>query len=220
MTNSNYEIWAIQHNPEEVLDAIKGLEDSTDNVLFKNCKSYLRVGEKVLFVQFDTALLSEDKDRLVLLMKDSLISPEELQHILDNKKIRYNEVTFMDSMPSIQDDMKEIWFAREDYILRDALRDSKDKDIDTCEYYPDLGGRFELRHPLDEETFIPFMRQGIRGAVLLDDKIVLLMSNSQEMNLKYPDVLNVMYEEGMNPMIVVGETHLPEETVKQYKKEQ
>ena len=36
MANSQYDIWAIQHFPEEVYTAIDGLEDSKDNFIYKN----------------------------------------------------------------------------------------------------------------------------------------------------------------------------------------
>ncbi len=220
MTNSNYEIRVINHNPEEVYNAIEGLEESDYLTLFKNCKSYLRVGNKRINIQFDTALISEDKDRMVLLMKDGLLGSDSLESILNKKNIKYNSVTFMDSIPMNIDDQREICFAREESNLRSALKDSKEKGISVCGYYPDMSGRFELRYPLEDNHLVPFERQAIKGVVLLEDKMILMMSNSKDMNLKYHDVIKALYEEDIVPMIVMGEYNIEDEKVKQYIKEQ
>ena len=219
MTNSNYDIWAIQHQPEEVYNAIEGLENSKDNTLFTNCRSYLRVGEKKLYVQFDTVFISEDSDRLIMLQKDGKVTPDAFRTILNDNHIPYNEVQFMKTESLPQEETKEIWFAREKYVLEDALKDSTAKGVDTCTYYPNLSGRLEFRYPVSEEEFAPFERQAIRGAMLLEDKIILLMSNSKEMNIKYPEALRILYEQDVTPLVIQGERELPHEEVKQYKKE-
>ena len=220
MTNSNYDIWAIQHQPEEIYNAIEGLEGSQNNTLYTNCKSNLRVGEKKLFVQFDTALMCEDKERLILLMKDGKLTPDQFRSILEQRKIPYNEVHFMNSIPYPQEELKEIWFARERYVLEDALKDSISKGVDTCSYYPHLSGRLELRYPLDEEVFTILDRQAIRGAMVLEDKIILLMSNSKDMNIKFPEALRILQEQDVTPTIITDERELPQmEVAKQYKKE-
>ena len=221
MKNSNYDIWAIQHNPEEVYTAIEGLENSSNNILYTNCKSNLRVGEQKIFVQFSTALLSEEKDRLIVLMKNGKLTTEEFKRLLDEKMIPYHEVEFMKTQPVTQQESKELWFAREQSVLRDALLDSKSKGIDICEYYPNLRGTFELKYPIDEEKLELLDKQGIRGTIVLDDKIILLMSNSHEMNIKYPTALRTLYETDMTPLVIVGEREIPKvQVAKQYKKEQ
>lgn len=221
MTNNNYDIWAIQHYPQEIMHAIDGLEDSRDNILYNNCRSYLRVGEKKLLVQFDTALFCEDKERLVLLQQNGEFTPDMLRTLLDDKKIPYHEVTFLEGRPLPQDELKEIWFARDQQVLDDALKESKSKGIDVCEYYPDLGGRLELRYTDDDGNYIAFYKQSMRGAILLEDKIVILMSRGNRRNINFQQALCTMYENDMVPQLIIGERELPREQLpRQYKKEQ
>ena len=221
MANTNYDIWAIQHYPEEIYHAIAGLEDSQDNILYNNLRSYIRVGDKKLQVQFDTALFAEEEERLVLLMKEGKLTPDALKSILVDKKIPFNEITFLKPNPVDQDEIKEIWFAIDKYVLDEALGDSKSKGIDVCEYYPDLGGVLELRYLNGEGRYETLHKQPIRGAMLLEDKIVLLMSQSHKRGIKFHQALSSLYESGMTPQMVVGERELPEERLpKQYKKEQ
>ena len=221
MTNNNYDIWAIQHYPQDITNAIDGLEDSQDNILYSNCRSYLRVGETKIYVQFDTALFCEDKERLILLQKNGELTPDMFRGLLDEKRIPYHEVTFLEGRPLSQDELKEIWFARDQFVLDEALKESKSKGIDVCEYYPDLGGRLELRYTDDDGNYVSFYKQSMRGAVLLDDKIIILMSRGNKRNVNFQQVLCTIYENDMAPELKIGERGLPPKQLpKQYKKEQ
>lgn len=221
MANTNYDIWAIQQYPQEIVNAIDGLEDSQDNILYNNCRSYLRIGDRKLKIQFDTALFCEDKERLILLKRDGNLTPDMLRMILDEKKIPYNEVTFLEGQPVQQDELKEIWFARDKYVLDDALRESRDKGIDVCEYYPDLGGRLELRYTDDDGHYVTFYKQSIRGAMILEDKIIILMGRGNKRNINFQQALCSIYDNDMVPQMVVGERELPIDQIpRQYKKEQ
>lgn len=221
MTNTNLDIWAIQHYPQEIMNAIDGLEDSQENILYNNCRSYLRVGDKKLRVQFDTALICEDKERLILLQRDGFLTADALRILLNERNIPYNEVTFLEGRKIPQEDTREIWFARDKYVLDDALKDSKEKGIEICEYYPDLGGRFELRYTTDNGNYVTIHRQSIRGAMLLDDKIVLLLSHAKKRNVNFQQALWSIYDNDMVPQMVVGEKCLPiEQKARQYQKEQ
>lgn len=223
MSNSKYDIWAIQHNPEEIYTAIEGLEDSKDNTLYARVYSTLRVGRGKLPIQFNTAFISEDKQREILLMQDGPLGRKEFRNILLQRNIPFSEVRFMKTSIFPQEEIKEVWFAKDKDVLREALLDSKRQGFDVCEYYPDLAGKFELHYPVDEEEaqYVAFEEQGIRGAMMLEDKIIVLMSNGEETNVKYPEALRVMAETDMTPQLIYGELELPiEKMPKQYKKEQ
>ena len=221
MADTNYDIWAIQNNPEEVYQAVAGLENSQDNLLYNNLRSSIRVGDRKLQVRFDTALFCGEEERLILLMKNGKLSREEFKSILIEKNIPFNEITFLETQPVVQDDLKEIWFAVDRFVLDEALLDSRSKGIDVCEYYPDLGGVLELRFLSGEGRYQTLHKQPIRGAMLLDDKIVLLLSQSHKRGIKFQQALTALYGAGMTPQMVVGEKELPlEQLPKQYIKEQ
>ena len=221
MDNYNYDIKIINDREEEIVKVLNELEDSEDNTIYDNCISYLRVGDKVLYIQFPTALLSEDKNKLVLLVKNGLITPKEFKILLDNKKIPYNEITFIETMPLSQNIDKEICFAQDENSLRDALRKSKEKGIDECNYYPGIHGKFELRYQVDYESGEkePFIRQALKGAITLDDKIVLLMSDAKKKNITPSKVCDIIFSEGVIPRMISGDKTIPEREIKQYKKE-
>ena len=223
MANSQYDIWAIQHYPEEIYTAIDGLEDSKENTLYARCHSYIRIGAGKLPVQFNTAFISEDKQREIIIMQNSPLKRPEFRRLLMERNIPFTEVKFMKTGESEQPDMKEVWFAKDKDVLTEALMDSKKRGNDVCEYFPDLSGKFELRHPLDPEdgTYAAFEEQGIRGAMILEDKIVVLMSTGDPANVKYKDALMAMVEADIAPQVTYGELELPMEKLpRQYKKEQ
>ena len=221
MERSNLDIWAIQEDPEEINPAVEGVESSSTNLLFGNCISYLRLGRKKINVQFNTAFYSEDSDRLILLMKDGAISEEQLKEALDQRGIFYNEVYLLRHDKKSQSDIKTLWFAREVDVLDSALKDSRKKGIDTCDYYPEVKGRFELRYVVDEDSVDELDSQKIRGVVVLDDKLVLMINNGENKNAYYHQILKVLQKNDMAPNIHLGVKKLPEKSIpKQYKKEQ
>lgn len=223
MANSQYDIWAIQHYPEEVYTAIDGLEDSKDNTLYARCSSYIRIGAGKLPVQFNTAFISEDKQREIILMQNGPLKRPEFRNILLERGIPFSEVKFLKGRQIPEEDMKEVWFAKDKDVLTEALLDSKKRGSEVCEYFPDLTGKFELRHPVDleEEIQIPFEEQGIRGAMVLDDKIIVLMSTGDKNNVNYKQALQALVDTDVAPQVIFGELELPIEKIpRQYKKEQ
>lgn len=222
MKNSNLDVWVIQHFPEEIETALSGVKDSETNMLFTNCVSYLRIGNDKIPVHFDTAFYSEESDRLILLMKKGKLTEEKFRRILENKKIGYNEVCFYKPIPTKDRESKELWFARDGYVLEDALKDSKKNGIDTCDFYPAVKGRLELRHSLGENKGVSaFDAQNIRGVVVLEDKIVLHIDGRQDSNISYKQALKILYDNDMNVSIHKTERDIPRESIpKQYKKEQ
>ena len=75
-------------------------------------------------------------------------------------------------------------FAIDKYVLDEALRDSKNRGCEVCEYYPDINGCLELRYLSGEGNYVMLHRQLIHGVILLDDKIIMLMSQEKNRGFK------------------------------------
>ena len=222
MEKKNYDIWAFQHNPNEIYTALEGLENSEDNMLYSNCISHLQVGDTKLCVQFDTALINEDKERMIIMMKDGPLKREHFFSILAEKNIRYNEVSFPPTKQKEDEnqDLKEIWFALDEEVVREALLDSRDIGIDQCTYYSNLVGFFELCYPLTGGKEALLENQVIHGAIVLEDKIVLLMDNSCVTLSRFTETSKAIIDSRMIPTIIWGYKGLPQEELpRQYKKE-
>lgn len=215
MIKSNLDIWAIQHDPEEVHTALENVKDSDTNILFKNCMSRVKIGSKRLKVSFDTIFYSEDSDVLILLMKNGDISAEQFQDLLDKKDIKYHEVEFYPlDLRKRKNDEKEIWFAREKYVLEDAIKGSKEKGIDSCRYYPKLSGNMDFSYFIDSCHMKSFDSQHITGVVEFEDKLVLFIANGYSKNITLKEALEVLANHDITTIIDEREELLPEITPK------
>lgn len=222
MKNSKFDVWAIQHYPQEMATALEGVKSSPRNTLFTNCTSYLRVGDRVLHVHFDRALYCEESQRLILLMQNAQLSTDEFRKMLDERGIEFQEVRFIKTKGMKNEKTRELWFAQTPEVLEDALKESKAKGIDTCDYYPEIRGVLELRYLCpDNFKMITFDSQLIRGVEVLDDKIVLNLKQGGKKQVEYHDVLKLLQQYDYAPSIRKGVYNLPKSALpKQYKKEQ
>lgn len=202
MIKSNLDIWAIEYNKEEINIVLQNIKNSNTNILFNNCMSRIKLGSRRLKIAFDTVFYSEESDILILLMKNGPLSSTDFKLLLDNKGIIYNEVNFYPlDLRKRNNTEKTIWFAREKYVLEDAIKDSKEKKIDSCRYYPYLSGNMDFSYFIDRTHMKSFDSQHIRGVVELDDKIVLIIANGYSKNITERETLEVLANNNITTII-------------------
>ena len=202
MEKSNLDIWAIEKDKDEIFLALENIKDSDTNILFNNCMTRVKLGSKRLKIAFDTVFYSEDSDTLILLMKNGPLSVDEFKTILDNKDISYNEVCFYPlDLRKRSTSEKEIWFAREKYVLEDALKDSLEKGIASCRYYPTLTGNMDFSYFISRTRMKSFDSQHIKGVIEFEDKIVLFISNGYSKNITQQEALEILANSSITAII-------------------
>lgn len=195
MLKSNLDVWAIQKYPEELDNALSNIKiNSQDNILFSNCSCNMRIGSKHVTRNFDTMLYAEDSDTLVILMKDGKATTEDIRKNLDNRNILYHEVIFdkeEDSEYYDDESIKELCFAREAYVLEDAVVDSKNRGYNKCIYYPAVDGNLDLQY-LDNNSELSVVDgRFFKGVVEFPDKMVLLINQNDPRNVTSEVVLGL-----------------------------
>ena len=222
MENTTLDIWAIQNYPQEINVALENVTDSPSNTMFTNCLSYLRLGGRIIPVHFDTAFYSEEADKLILLKQDGALTTDKFREILKERNIGYHEICFRERKRRKDKPAKELWFAREISVLDEALRDSKKKGVEACEYYPRVKGKLELRYPTEDEIGVKFFDcQPIQGVVVLEDKLVLHINHGETRNISYKKALQNLFDNDMVVSVKKTQKEFPKEAMaKQYKKEQ
>ena len=198
MKNMRTNIYTIQKNPSNIINALNSVLNSKENILFTNCKSFLRVGNVKYNVQFDTAFFSEENEILILLIHGGKLTPEEFKYLLDKRNIPYHEVVFDVKEYKEAEDEKEIWFARDGNFLDTAAWDSKRKGFDICIFYPTLKGKFDIQYNTDLEGTVSLDRQEIRGVVEFEDKLVLLINHLEDCNVYYKKAIKILTKRGIN----------------------
>ncbi len=193
MKNSNLDVWAIQSLKEEIHNALANVTSSSTNILFRNCLCTFKIEDTNMNILFDTMFYGEDSDTLILLMRNGALTDQELKEELDKRNINYNEVVFDDLDFNYQEDknFRDIWFARENYVLIDALQDSKDKGIKKCTYYPNVTGNLEMEYLTSLLSKEKVDGRTTEGLIELEDKIVLLINQDDERNIGMREVFQI-----------------------------
>lgn len=197
--NRNLDVWAIQKYPKELYTALENVKtDTGDLILFTNLECNFELNGKRVKRNFDTSLYYDagnGNDALILLMKDGIATADQIREYLEKEQLKYHEVSFSKDLTKelaeefdisyteeqADENIPELWFAREEYVLRDALNDSIEQGNTTCDYYPLLQGFLNLNYSANS---IPFNYnvdgRKILGVIALEDKMILLINNGND----------------------------------------
>ena len=214
------EIHTIQNNAYQIKSIIQKLKNSNDTTLITNCITGLKVGNKKLCTIFDKALYSEENNILVLFVEYCSITPDEIKDLLDSNKIKYNEITFFKySHFRPRKNKKELFFSTDIKSFNKCIKDSTNKGLKSCRYYPNMIGVLRLKYFIDKKKSEQFDVYSIKGLVELNDKLVLLVNNNKDYNMTRKKVLSELHR--MNITTNIDDSmELPEEVqrIKQKKK--
>lgn len=197
--NRNLDVWAIQKYPNELYTALENVKtDTGDLILFTNLECNFELNSQTVKRSFDTSLYYDagnGNDALILLMKDGIATADQIREYLEKKQLRYHEVSFAkDLTKELPEDFEnvykeekddenipELWFAREEYVLRDALNDSIEQGNTTCDYYPLLQGFLSLNYRVNSDlSSYSVDGRKILGVIALEDKMILLINNGND----------------------------------------
>lgn len=225
MKESNLNILVIQNHLEDLDKAINKIKKNSTNILFRNISSKFKLGERTVKIEFDKALYSDENNLLILIKRGLSITDEELIRKLTERNLDFSEVVFSNfEFGDYDEELKDIYFAKDSSSLKLALTDSKNKGNDVCRYNPVMKGKLTLKYPgrihLDSEceeieTKIVLNRQMLRGVIETEDKVIFLINNLEEHNVYYKQVLKIISSLGMTPVIEDFETFNQKEKAKQ-----
>ena len=198
--NSNLDVWAIQNNKDEISNALKCVKkDSLGNILYLNCVCRLKIGDTVVKNRkFDSCFYSEESDVIIFFAKGK-ITKEEIEQYLSDYNIHYTTISFLEDSKEFEDDVGEIelWFAREKYVLEEAIEDSLKKKIDMCLYYPGEKSLIYLGYKNSEDRFIPIDGRVCEGTIVFKDKLVLLVSQNDPKNISRKEAIGILENKGI-----------------------
>lgn len=221
------DVWAIQKHPKELYTALKNIKtDKNDLILFTNLDCEFQLNGEPLHRPFDTSLyyVGENNDALILLMKDGEATPNQIREYLEKEKLSYHEVSFAKNLKArtleeldipyeeLKNDknIPELWFAREEYVLRDALTESKENGITTCNYYPMLEGTLSLEYCGNRTTMMHSVDgRKISGTVTLEDKMILFVNENDSRNLRQEQIMKTLEDLGFTYNILENKDFKP-----------
>ena len=203
---SNLDVWAIQYYPEALLTALSKIQEGM-NIIYSNCVCHFKVGDEVITNrEFDTILYNEESDILILLMRNGKAKKEDIIKYLDENNKKYAEVTFDASvLENYQNDdsIPEIWFAREECVLDDALSDSKNKNVNECTIYPNIDSSISFGYIANVDNNYSIDGRIFKCLIKLDDKLIFIINqldnvdkNGISRNLTENDIFRLLNKYG------------------------
>ena len=204
---NDFDVLAVQKDLSGLVDIFNDAQDVDDFVLIDNCISKLTLGKKEVPIQFDKMLYSYDKNILVLIMKDSQLSTDDLEDFMHKKNIHFSKHICNKQNDSYKYDgeLKEFSFVGEKESLKRAIVDCKQKENDDCVYYPNVVGKLELGYITDEGEYDLFGRMKVNGVVEFEDKMILLLKRQKLAGLKDRQIFDLLMETPVKTLVDVGE---------------
>lgn len=214
--NNNLDILAIQTKKEELLAALNKIEtDNGDLILFNNLECDFFLGGQTIRRSFDTAIYYDSQNGnnyLILLMKDGIVTPDEIRQYLEERSLKYHEVSFVKGLKSKMLDelnvdypeekqdktIPEMWFAQEESKLKTALNDSIVRGHTTCDYYPMVEGIISFTYTSDynrRPKRYGVDRLLISGVIAFEDKMILMINNGNDQRNLDPQQVQAVLEE-------------------------
>lgn len=197
---NNCDIWAIQYYPEVLQTALEKIKTGEKVILYKNCSSKFKIGDKLISNrQFDTILYSEESDLLILLMRGGKATYEQIIIFLSKNKINYIEQDLKEINKEDYedgDDIPELWFAREKYVVQDGINESKEKGIKKLKYYKNVQSQLLIGNNDKYET----IELRCKGIIQLKDKLIMIINHNYNKNMSEQQVIdciinsNIQYE--------------------------
>ena len=216
-TDRQLDVWGIYRDPEHIYDALRIILEHKDKIntplkLYKNCTSKFIVdGEEIgrymsTFVcsyEADIALLLSNVERekyITGIGKDSkeydleaIATPEIIETFFKKYAIPYEIIDVKNEQTMVNDnEIPETWFARADYVLIDALRESHSKGCDKCIFYPSIDSKLSLGYYLQNGTFEEIWGSDFKGLIETDNNWTFLTNENFHENLNRQGAIQVI----------------------------
>ncbi len=213
MTDRVLDIWAIQNYPNEIYTALKNIIN--DVVIFKHLICKFKIGNKLVQTcLYDSVIYSEGSDTLIMLKRDGKAEIQQAEKYFDEHEIDYQVVDFMPTeQTQIEGENKEFWFARDIYVVEDAVEDSIEKGNTSCKYDPSVKSSIIFKYPVHKKLedsqvlnarFLDnefLFKISFRGLVEFEDKYILSTISKVQNNIHYSDIMDILERHKINVQI-------------------
>ena len=211
---SNLKIYAIQNDVNELDFALNKL-DKGINYIYSNCTFDFKIGwTKIKSKKFDTFLYNEESDVLIMLMRGGKVNKEKIIEYLEKNNKPYSEINFYPLYDTFEgkDNIPEIRFVREKKDLALEIKESIEKGITSCDFYPLLESYFMLGYKTIDGEKIEIDGRKFIGLINLSDKIILLVNQKYNVdekgvkrNIDIKDVLYTLKKYNVTPKVILDD---------------
>lgn len=211
--SSQLDIWFINKEPEAIETPLKQIVNNKNKIkkdlnVFVNCMSRFIVDGKEVERYAGTVVTSTEADIALCVTNNSNVTNEEgvevnaTQRIVDTlseEGIPYRLVfglKFDDRKEN--PNIPETWMIREEYVLKDALEDSKSRGDTKCTIYPDSQGVFEIGYYEKDGSFHKVWGVHFKGIIETNSNWALLIQENDKRNMTIEEAIKLVEESGMS----------------------
>lgn len=214
MKKNNYDIVLVDKE-NEFNHFLNKTNEEELNIIYSRLITSIRIGEQGYALPYDTALITEKKKVLLLNIKHQ----EELRKKLEERKLKYHEVTFQEENYSYQNlDNKKIVFVNGNNLVK-RLKECKEIANRECTYYTRTRGKFNLRYHLRDDNKESLLSEYIRGALEFKDRVLFFVNQKDEDSyLSFYKIIEILEKENITVIIDDETTSLSITKPKELKK--
>jgi len=189
---ANLRIKAIQYNTDDLYPILDTLGNGF-NIIYSNLKSNIKLnGIKLTTRKFDKMLYNKEDNIIILLMRDGVISKDDIIEYLEIYDKPYAEVTFEEN---IYDDYKndnnipEIIFINNKKALCEELTKHWCQGNYNCIYFNKLKASYNFGYMSKFGERFSIDKKSFKGVIRFKNKLMLL---SDEDNLTEENIKNIL----------------------------
>ena len=124
-------------------------------------------------------------------------TPEEIAKFLDKHNIPCEIITGVPQKDDIDNpQIPEIWMAREDYVLKDSLAESKERGCENCTIYPSTRAKLSMGYTLKDGSYHEIWGVNFKGLIETQNSWTLLIDELDKRNLSIEDAKKIIAESG------------------------
>lgn len=199
---SNLDVWAVQEDETEIQTALEQIKGGL-SIIYDKVACELMIGSNnVTNRLFNLFLYNEESDTFIMVMKGSKASKEDMISYLEQHNLKYVEVTFLeDADKSFEEQAEysfpELWFARDEYVITEALDSSLERGVNTASIMPNVMGDLVLYYTDKYGDTEVIDGRLFKGLLSLPDKLVLLVNQGDDTrNIKIGSIEKIMLDKG------------------------
>jgi hypothetical protein len=178
-----FDLWGVHRDAFHLKDGLDIIVEHKDKInepltLFVNCACIFEVNGKKIGRYYDTLIYSKEADIAIFLSNATDATPQEIVTFLRSNNIPYQAVTGgltdLEKNGINDENVLEVWFARDKEILGLALDESIDEfSCFNATFYPNIKANLSMGYYVNDK-FVKIFEVSANGIVETDNNLTLI----------------------------------------------
>ena len=203
------DVWAVNKDPNDIDYALQTILERKNKLtkplyFFTNCSSKFIIDGKEIERHIGSIIFSKEIDVSLGLMSNGNYGDvvDKTIGFLHDNGIPVQIVVGEDiDIKPVDNDIPETWFIREDYVLRESLKNSRDNGCDKCVIYPNAKSRLMVGYYTSDNKFHEVWGLHFKGIIATENSWSLLIDEHDNRNTNIEEAIKIIEEKGFSHSI-------------------